>query len=70
MLPIFLKLYRQAYFGPVTNRVIAEAADLRYHEIIVVAVPAVLIVFLGFYPAEILDVVHQASHDWVIRLVN
>ena len=66
----FLKLYRKAFFGPVTNRVVAESVDLHRHEIIVVSVLAVLVVFLGFYPAAILDVIQQASHDWVGRLAR
>jgi NADH-quinone oxidoreductase subunit M len=64
----FLKLYRKAFFGQVSNRVVAEAVDLRRHELIVVSVFAVLVIFLGLYPALVLDLIQQSSQDWIGRL--
>ncbi len=64
----FLSLYRQAFFGPVTNPVVADAMDLRLRELAVVVVFAFLILAAGLYPSAVLDVIKPAGEAWVALL--
>jgi len=64
----FLRIYRQAFLGPVTSSVVAEASDLRTRELLIVAVLVLLILTAGFYPAAVLDVTRAASEAWLGNL--
>jgi len=65
---VFLSVYRRAFLGPVNSDVVADALDLRTREIILVCVFGFLILFLGFYPAGVLDLTRAASEAWMARL--
>ncbi|MBU1691501.1 MAG: NADH-quinone oxidoreductase subunit M [Gammaproteobacteria bacterium] len=64
----FLSLYRQAFFGPANNPVVADAMDLRPRELAIVLVAAAIILVVGFYPSAVLDVIKPAGEAWVARL--
>lgn len=64
----FLGLYRQAFFGPASNPVVADAMDLRPRELTIAILFALLILIVGFYPAVVLDVIQPAGEAWVARL--
>ncbi|HBE91768.1 MAG TPA: NADH-quinone oxidoreductase subunit M [Gammaproteobacteria bacterium] len=66
----FLRIYRRAFLGAATSRVIVEAADLRKHELLIAAALALLILIAGFYPAIVLDVTRVASEDWIANLAT
>lgn len=64
----FLSLYRQAFFGPANNPVVADAMDLRPRELAITLVFAILILSLGFYPSVVLDVIKPAGEVWIAQL--
>lgn len=64
----FLGLYRQAFFGPASNPVVADAMDLRPRELTIAILFALLILIVGFYPTVVLDVIQPAGEAWVARL--
>lgn len=64
----FLNLYRRAFLGPVTNKAVAAATDLRPRELALVLGFAALILVFGLYPAPLLDVIRPAAEAWVGRL--
>jgi NADH-quinone oxidoreductase subunit M len=64
----FLGIYRRSFFGPITNPVVADAADLRPRELAIVLVAAAIILVVGFYPSLVLDVIKPAGEAWVSRL--
>ncbi len=63
----FLNIYRQAFLGPVSNPVVADAMDLRPRELTIAMVFAVLILTTGFYPSVVLDVIRPAGEAWVAQ---
>jgi len=64
----FLRIYRQAFLGPVNGDVVADALDLGRRELILVCIYSGLILLLGFYPAGVLDFTKAASEAWMARL--
>lgn len=64
----FFSLYRQAFFGPASNPVVADAMDLRPRELAIAVVFALIILAVGFYPAVVLDVIKPAGEAWVAQL--
>ncbi len=64
----FLSLYRKAFFGPITNPVIAQAQDLQKRELIIIGISAILILVAGFYPAIVLDITDVTVQAWVKHL--
>lgn len=64
----FLRIYRRAFFGPVVNEVVFDAADLRSRELILVSIMLLLVLFAGIYPGVVLDLTRAAVVDWVGRL--
>lgn len=64
----FLSLYRQAFFGPANNPVVADAMDLRPRELAITLVFSILILSLGFYPSVVLDVIKPAGEVWIAQL--
>lgn len=65
----FLSIYRQAFLGPVTSDVVADAPDLRTRELFLVCAYALLIIVWGFYPSGVLDLTRAASETWLARLI-
>lgn len=64
----FLKIFRRAFLGPVTNSVIDECVDLRWRELLTVTVFAILILIGGLFPSLVMDVTEIAATGWVSRL--
>ena len=64
----FLSIFRKAFLGPVTNSVIDECVDLRWRELLVVTVFAILILIGGLFPSLVMDVTETAATAWVSRL--
>ena len=64
----FLSLYRQAFFGPANNPVVADAMDLLPRELAIVLIAAVVILAVGFYPSAVLDIIKPAGEAWVARV--
>ncbi len=64
----FLGIYRRGFFGPVTNPVVADAADLRPRELAIALAATAIVLAVGFYPAAVLDVIKPAGEAWVARL--
>jgi hypothetical protein len=63
-----IKHLQRAFFGPVTNPVVADAADLRPRELVIALVAATIILVVGFYPSLVLDVIKPAGEAWVARI--
>lgn len=61
----FLRYYRRAFLGPVRNRVVAEAADLRPRELLAVVLFAVPLLVAGFYPRFLLHFTQASVVRWV-----
>jgi NADH-quinone oxidoreductase subunit M len=51
-----LYLYRRMIFGTLEKPALKNITDMNYREVVVFAPLVILVVFLGFYPAPILDV--------------
>jgi NADH-quinone oxidoreductase subunit M len=64
----FLSIFRKAFLGPVTNSVVAECVDLRWRELLIVTVFALLILLGGLFPSLVMDITESASTSWVARL--
>ncbi|HEX6734252.1 MAG TPA: NADH-quinone oxidoreductase subunit M [Azonexus sp.] len=64
----FMALYRQAFFGPVTRRDVAEAEDLRPREWLVLLALIVMIVGIGVYPGPWIDLLRPAAEAWAAGL--
>jgi NADH-quinone oxidoreductase subunit M len=60
-----LAYYRRAFYGPLTNSVVAAARDLRRRELLLVTVFALIILLTGIYPAAVLDMTRSAAEAWV-----
>ncbi|MFN2447138.1 MAG: proton-conducting transporter membrane subunit, partial [Vicinamibacterales bacterium] len=52
----FLWYYERAFFGPVTNKAVSKLQDLTPRETIVGLSAAGLILWIGFYPAPVLNI--------------
>ena len=64
----FLRLYRQAFFGPAKSAVVQQALDIRPRELVIAVSFALIILFLGLHPSSVLNVTEQSSAAWVERL--
>jgi len=65
----FLWYYERAFFGPVTSKVVPKLQDLTPRELIVAGSTAVLILWIGFYPAPILNIT-SGSVEALVKRVN
>jgi NADH-quinone oxidoreductase subunit M len=63
----FLSLTRRAFFGPVTNPVVAEAPDLTWRERLILLLFLLPVLVVGFYPSLILDFLRPAADAWSLR---
>ncbi len=64
----FLWYYERAFFGPVTNKAVPKLQDLTPRELIVAGSTAVLILWIGFYPAPILNITSGSVEALVKRV--
>lgn len=65
-----LSFIRRAFFGVITQSPVYQLQDLRPRELMLLTVPALLIVFLGFFPNTILKTSHDAAGLWLSRLLE
>jgi NADH-quinone oxidoreductase subunit M len=64
----FVSLYRRAFFGPLTNPVVRDAADLLPRERLVLLTFVAVVLGVGLYPSIVLDVLRPAAELWVARV--
>jgi NADH-quinone oxidoreductase subunit M len=64
----FLTLYRRAFLGPVKREVIHDSIDLLPRELTVILILAALILFIGIFPGNVLDITRSASDLWLQQL--
>ena len=55
-----LWMYKRVVFGDVANEKVAQLQDMHLREYIVMAILAVLVLFFGFYPAPILELMQPS----------
>ena len=65
-----LSFMRRAFFGPITHVNSSRAMDLRSREFALLCIPALLVLFFGFFPDLVLDVNKIAAESWLRRLTN
>jgi NADH-quinone oxidoreductase subunit M len=65
-----LSFTRHAFFGAVTRTSVAQVQDLRPRELLLLCVPALLILLLGFVPNKVLKINQKAAEVWLNRLVE
>jgi NADH-quinone oxidoreductase subunit M len=64
----FLGLYRRAFFGPLVQPSVRQAADLRPRELWPALLFALLLIGFGLWPAPLLDLIRPAAEAWLARL--
>ncbi len=64
----FLSFFRHAFLGPVNDKTVASAADLRPRELLVAAVLGLLVLIGGLFPQWIQGVTTGAASAWVERV--
>jgi len=63
-----LGFVRRSWFGPMTNDVVARAQDIRAREMVLLAVPALLVFILGIYPQWLINNQQASISAWLQRL--
>ncbi|TXI30237.1 MAG: NADH-quinone oxidoreductase subunit M [Nitrosomonas oligotropha] len=63
-----LSYIRRTFLGPITHQDVKQVVDLQSREMILLLIPALLILALGFYPDYILNINQIASEEWLSRL--
>ena len=64
----FLGFFQRAFLGPVTDKTVAAASDLRPRELVIVVVLAVLVLAGGLFPNMIQQVTGSAANAWVLQM--
>ena len=65
-----LSFMRRAFFGPVVNTRLSQIQDLRAREFGLLCIPALLVLFFGFFPDLVLDINKVAAESWLSRLIT
>lgn len=65
-----LSFMRRTFFGPVVHDRLNQIQDLRSREFGLLCVPALLVLFFGFFPDFVLDINKIAAESWLNRLIN
>lgn len=60
-----LWMYKRVIFGPVANPEVAKLHDINKREFLILAILAVAVLGLGFYPEPVISVVHQAANNLI-----
>lgn len=63
-----LGFVRRGLFGPITQQAVFRVQDIKPREIILLAVPAILVFILGFYPQWLLNNQQASISAWVWHL--
>jgi NADH-quinone oxidoreductase subunit M len=61
----FLGMFRKLFLGECKSEVVQDATDLKARELLIVFVMSAIVLIVGLYPQMVLDVIDQASQDWV-----
>ena len=61
---------RKAFFGPITQQSVSQCQDLRRREWLILTVPAVLVIVLGFFPTLILHTHEKAADTWLAKILE
>jgi NADH-quinone oxidoreductase subunit M len=64
----FLSFFRHAFLGPVSDKTVASAADLRPRELLVACVLGLLVLAGGLFPNPIQNLTASAANAWVARM--
>ena len=65
-----LSFTRQAFLGPISRIAVNQAQDLRPRELALICVPALLILWIGFFPNCVLKTNQMAAEAWLARLLD
>ncbi len=65
-----LSFIRRAFFGPVVHVRLSQMQDLRSREFGLLCVPALFVLFFGFFPDLVLDISKIAAESWLHRLIS
>jgi NADH-quinone oxidoreductase subunit M len=65
-----LSFIRRALFGPVVHVRLSQMQDLRSREFGLLCVPALFVLFFGFFPDLVLDISKIAAESWLHRLIS
>ncbi len=65
-----LSFMRRTFFGPVVNTRLNQIQDLRAREFGLLCIPALLVLFFGFFPDLVLDINKTAAESWLSRLIQ
>jgi NADH-quinone oxidoreductase subunit M len=65
-----LSFMRRTFFGPVVNTRLSQIQDLRAREFGLLCIPALLVLFFGFFPDLVLDINKIAAESWLSRLTQ
>ncbi|SEK43902.1 NADH dehydrogenase subunit M [Nitrosovibrio tenuis] len=65
-----LSFVRRAFFGPIVHVSVHQVQDLRSREFGLLCVPALLVLFFGFFPDLVMDINRLAAESWLGRLTN
>ncbi|MFZ1765282.1 MAG: NADH-quinone oxidoreductase subunit M, partial [Candidatus Nitrotoga sp.] len=65
-----LSFIRRAFFGPIVHAHLNQVQDLRSREFGLLCIPALLVLFWGFFPDLVLDINKMAAESWLNRLVH
>ncbi|MGY6275697.1 complex I subunit 4 family protein [Methylomonas sp. MgM2] len=63
-----LGFVRRCWFGQITHEAVARVQDIRPREMILLALPAILVLVLGVYPQCLFNNQHASISAWVQRL--
>ena len=64
----FLSAYRQAFLGKTRHASIGESPDLKPRELFIMLLFTSIVLFFGFYPQGILDLISTSSSNWLERM--
>lgn len=64
----FLGFFQRAFLGPVVDKTVATASDLRPRELVIVVVLGMLVLVGGLFPSVIQHITSSAAHAWVTQI--
>jgi NADH-quinone oxidoreductase subunit M len=65
-----LSFVRRAFFGPIVHVTVHQVQDLRSREFGLLCIPALLVLFFGFFPDLVMDFNKLAAESWLSRLTD
>lgn len=65
-----LSYTRRAFWGPITQTAVSQSQDLRPRELALLCIPALLVLWFGFFPNTALSVNQVAAEAWLSRLLE